>query len=96
MKMNTLSSSSMSDDQIVQKCGHTRIAEDVNLQTKLRKICVLWNHVPEHVTLEAKQNVIAFKFVTTVDGSLRRAKQEMVDGKLLLHCLMFGSCRVIE
>ncbi len=55
--------------------------EDPEYQVNLQQVCVLWNRVPEQLTLKKGMQVMSFKFVMTVDGVLSVAKQEMMDGE---------------
>lgn len=55
--------------------------EDPEYQRNLQQVCVLWNRVPEQLTLKKGMQVMSFKFVMTVDGVLSVAKQEMTDGE---------------
>lgn len=52
------------------------------LKRNPNNICILYNHVPEQITLKQNENVGAHKFIMTVDKKYRFAKQEMVDGKV--------------
>jgi hypothetical protein len=44
-------------------------------------VCVLWNHVPEEITIPSEKNV-SLSFLMVVDGNFSKAKAEMIDGKL--------------
>lgn len=44
-------------------------------------ICVLWNYVPEEITLKHNENSVSYKFVMTVDKKYHLGKQEMMNGK---------------
>jgi hypothetical protein len=68
--------------KVYTKCGTTMEMEDKTYQKARREVCVLWNHVPEEITLKYNKNMTSFKFLMTVDGDFHVAKQEMIDGKI--------------
>lgn len=43
-------------------------------------VCVLWNHVPEEITLHRTASSISYKFVMAVDTQEVHVRQEMMDG----------------
>lgn len=45
-------------------------------------ICVLWNHVPEEITLNRTSSSISYKFAMTVDTQAGHVRQEMMDGNV--------------
>lgn len=49
-------------------------------QRQEEDICILWNHVPEEITLNQTASSISYKFVMAVDELCTDAKQEMMDG----------------
>ena len=44
-------------------------------------VCVLWNHVPEHITLKQTASSISYKFAMAVDKEAN-VRQEMIDGNV--------------
>jgi hypothetical protein len=51
--------------------------------TKQEKdVCVLWNHVPEEITLNRAASSISYKFVMVVDKKATDVKQEMMNGNV--------------
>jgi hypothetical protein len=46
------------------------------------EVCVLWNHVPEQVTLKQTASSISYKFAMTVDKEAADVRQEMMDGNV--------------
>jgi hypothetical protein len=47
-------------------------------------VCVLWNHVPEELTLDTTASSISYKFVMAVDIQEADVRQEIVDGKCVM------------
>lgn len=45
-------------------------------------VCVLWNHVPEEITLHRTASSISYKFVMAVDTQEVHVRQEMMDGNV--------------
>lgn len=45
-------------------------------------VCVLWNHVPEEITLHRMASSISYKFVMAVDTQAVDVRQEMMDGNV--------------
>lgn len=43
-------------------------------------VCVVWNHVPEEITLNRTASSISYKFVMAVDTQAVDVRQEMIDG----------------
>jgi hypothetical protein len=53
-------------------------------------ICVLWNHVPEEITLNRTASSISYKFAMAVDTQAGHVRQEMMDGNVnfnMIHSL---------
>ncbi|KAG4071845.1 hypothetical protein HA402_006006 [Bradysia odoriphaga] len=69
----------VNNQSVTAACGLTNEVEDPEYQVNLQQVCVLWNRVPEQLTLKKGMQVMSFKFVMTVDGVLSVAKQEMTD-----------------
>lgn len=84
----------MNDQSVTAACGFTNVVEDPEYQVNLQQVCVLWNRVPEQLTLKKGMQVMSFKFVMTVDGFLSVAKQEMYSGECSLpveKCIMYST-----
>lgn len=66
-------------------CGHIMEAEGLTEEEpSLRQeedVCVLWNHVPEELTLGKTASSISYKFVMAVDVEEADVRQEIVDGE---------------
>ncbi|XP_055712851.1 protein-glucosylgalactosylhydroxylysine glucosidase-like isoform X2 [Phlebotomus papatasi] len=61
-------------------CGNTKTVEDPIYQEDPSNCCVLWNHVPEEITLgPTEKTSMSFTFVMTVDEHFSVAEQEMMD-----------------
>lgn len=45
-------------------------------------VCVLWNHVPEEITLQRTASSISYKFAMAVDTQAADVRQEMMDGNV--------------
>lgn len=65
-------------------------------EKKLKELCVLWNTVPDEITLQQQASTISYKFVMTLDKKYHLAKQEMMDGKVYglfirFNCYYFGN-----
>lgn len=45
-------------------------------------VCVLWNHVPEEITLHRTASSISYKFGMAVDTQAADVRQEMMDGNV--------------
>lgn len=45
-------------------------------------VCVLWNHVPEEITLRRAASSISYKFAMAVDTQAVDVRQEMMDGNV--------------
>lgn len=59
-------------------------------------ICVLWNHVPEEITLSRTASSISYKFAMAVDTQAGHVRQEMMDGNVnfsMIHSLRFDIWR---
>lgn len=79
-----------SDDKISSRCGTTREMEapandhpqqsSKAKESGLERVCVVWNHVPEEITLEGSHQSASYKFIMTVDRDLLVAEQEMSTG----------------
>lgn len=51
-------------------------------------VCVVWNHVPEEITLHRTASSISYKFAMAVDTQAVNVRQEMMDGKVyMIHSL---------
>lgn len=51
-------------------------------------VCVVWNHVPEEITLSRAASSISYKFAMAVDTQAVNVRQEMMDGKVyMIHSL---------
>ncbi|XP_058056371.1 protein-glucosylgalactosylhydroxylysine glucosidase-like [Anopheles bellator] len=62
---------------IYQSCGETIEVEDRAHQPEGSAVCVLWNHVPERLTLGPAESTVSFKFIMTVDGEVGVARNEL-------------------
>lgn len=71
-------------------CGHVRELENGGSEKEATQeeparqeedACVLWNHVPEHITLKQTASSISYKFVMAVDKEAD-VRQEMMDGNV--------------
>lgn len=72
------------------RCGTTREMEvpandhsqksSTAKESGLESVCVVWNHVPEEITLEGSHQSASYKFIMTVDRDLLVAEQEMSTG----------------
>lgn len=67
--------------EVYQTCGTTVELEDPDHQHQQRHVCVLWNHVPEELTLKRSERTVSYKFIMTADESASLARQELTDGK---------------
>lgn len=45
-------------------------------------VCVLWNHVPEEITLKRTASSISYKFAMAVDTQAADVRQEMMNGNV--------------
>jgi hypothetical protein len=45
-------------------------------------VCVLWNYVPERITLKRTASSISYKFAMAVDKEAADVRQEMMDGNV--------------
>lgn len=72
------------DKSVTSRCGVTRQVEVPNEESGHEHVCLLWNHVPEEITLDAGGGAAksAYKFIMTVDRDSLVAEQEMKSGKL--------------
>ncbi|XP_055591890.1 protein-glucosylgalactosylhydroxylysine glucosidase-like isoform X2 [Uranotaenia lowii] len=65
-----------------RSCGHTlepEIPEESRPgPQQLRQVCVLWNHVPEELTLERSEQSVSYRFIMTVDESAKVARDELL------------------
>lgn len=66
-------------------CGHIMEKEGLTEESPAMRqeedVCVLWNHVPEELTLGKTASSISYKFVMAVDVEEADVRQEIVDGK---------------
>ncbi|XP_021701920.1 protein-glucosylgalactosylhydroxylysine glucosidase isoform X2 [Aedes aegypti] len=66
--------------RVYQTCGTTMELEDPEHQrNQQRQVCVLWNHVPEELTLERSESTVSYKFIMTADESANLARQDLTD-----------------
>jgi hypothetical protein len=68
-------------------CGHIMEKEGFTGEEPMRQeedVCVLWNHVPEELTLDTTASSISYKFVMAVDIQEADVRQEIVDGKCVM------------
>ncbi|XP_065085591.1 protein-glucosylgalactosylhydroxylysine glucosidase-like [Ochlerotatus camptorhynchus] len=68
--------------KVYQTCGTTVELEDPDHQHQQRHVCVLWNHVPEELTLKRSERTVSYKFIMTADESASLARQELTDAIL--------------
>lgn len=59
-------------------------------------VCVLWNRVPEEITLGEDAQVTSVRFVMTVDARLSVAKREIMSGECGLCAHTRGSVHVLN
>jgi hypothetical protein len=67
-------------------CGHIVEAERLTEEEPIRQeenVCVLWNHVPEEITLGKTASTISYKFVMAVDKQAADVRQEMMSGNVM-------------
>lgn len=66
-------------------CGHIMeregLSEEESAMRQEEDVCVLWNHVPEELTLSKTASSISYKFAMAVDGVEADVRQEIVDGE---------------
>lgn len=67
-------------------CGQTLQVEDPTYQKETRQVCVLWNHVPEEITLKLTEQTKSYKFIMSVDEQFQVAQEEMANGKYIARC----------
>ncbi|KFB41476.1 hypothetical protein ZHAS_00009068 [Anopheles sinensis] len=92
-------SSSSFREIIYQRCGRTVEVESRTYQPETRPVCVLWNHVPERLTLAGDgDRKVSFQFVMAVDGDevvarkeLRTALLQSAEELLRAHTSLWGS-----
>ena len=72
------------NQNVTSTCGYTNQVEYPEYQESRKHVCVLWNHVPEEITLKEGMQVMSYRFVMTVDDALSVAEQEMIDGKRIV------------
>nr|XP_029728045.1 protein-glucosylgalactosylhydroxylysine glucosidase-like [Aedes albopictus] len=66
--------------KVYQTCGTTMELEDPERhRNQPRQVCVLWNHVPEELTLKRSERTVSYKFIMTADESAGVARQELTD-----------------
>lgn len=91
-KNETIHLNNSEDFQLL--CGHIMEKEGFTGEEPMRQeenVCVLWNHVPEELTLSATASSISYKFVMAVDIQEVNVRQEIVDGK----CVMYMNLRYL-
>lgn len=81
----------INNHKVYKKCGKTIELEDEKYQNITRHVCVLWNHVPEEITLKMNKSFASYNFLMTIDEDFRLAKQEMMDGKMVILFSLFFS-----
>lgn len=67
-------------------CGHIMEMERLTEEEPIHQeenVCVLWNHVPEQLTLSKMASSISYKFVMAVDVHEADVRQEMIDGNVM-------------
>ncbi|XP_058818372.1 protein-glucosylgalactosylhydroxylysine glucosidase-like [Topomyia yanbarensis] len=70
--------------QVHRACGRTVMLEDPAHQpNQQRRVCVLWNHVPEELTLKRSERTVSYKFIMTADESASFARDELAEVLLL-------------
>ncbi|XP_058447938.1 protein-glucosylgalactosylhydroxylysine glucosidase-like [Malaya genurostris] len=70
--------------KVHRTCGSTVMLEDPAHQpNQQRRVCVLWNHVPEELTLKRSERTVSYKFIMTADESASFAREELVEVFLL-------------
>lgn len=79
----------INNHKVYKKCGKTIELEDEKYQNITRHVCVLWNHVPEEITLKMNKSFTSYNFLMTIDEDFRLAKQEMMDGKMVILFSLF-------
>lgn len=67
-------------------CGHIKeterfTQEDPSLRQE-EDVCVLWNHIPDEISLDKSASTVSYKFVMAVDTTETDVKQEIIDGEL--------------
>lgn len=74
------------NEQVTSRCGRTRqleVPEDGERSSKesgFERVCVVWNHVPEEITLDDRATKSYYKFIMTLDRDLLVAEQEIKSG----------------
>ncbi|XP_053692206.1 protein-glucosylgalactosylhydroxylysine glucosidase-like [Sabethes cyaneus] len=64
--------------KVHRTCGSTAELEDpAGHPNQPRRVCVLWNHVPEELTLKRSERTVSYKFIMTADESARFAEDEL-------------------
>ena len=75
----------------LENCGKERNKFNEKQQQRLTEeeperqeedVCVLWNHVPEEITLHRTASSISYKFGMAVDTQVVDVRQEMMDGNV--------------
>lgn len=66
---------------IYERCGKTVEVEDPAHQPSVSPVCVVWNHVPERLTLPRTERTVTLTFLMSVDGDAARARNELRTGK---------------
>ncbi|XP_049536826.1 protein-glucosylgalactosylhydroxylysine glucosidase-like isoform X2 [Anopheles darlingi] len=62
---------------IYESCGKTVEVEDPIHQPSVSPVCVVWNHVPERLTLPQTERTVTFTFLMSVDGEESSAHNEL-------------------
>jgi hypothetical protein len=83
-KNETIHLSEAGEEEFQLLCGHILEKEGLTEEEPMwqeEDVCVLWNHVPEEITLSETASTISYKFVMAVDMREADVRQEVVDGK---------------
>jgi len=58
-------------------CGHTLEVEHEKYQPETKQVCIMWNNVPEVVTMHANEMSQTLKYIVTIDEQYEVAENEM-------------------
>uniref|UniRef100_A0A182NT82 Protein-glucosylgalactosylhydroxylysine glucosidase n=1 Tax=Anopheles dirus TaxID=7168 RepID=A0A182NT82_9DIPT len=64
-------------DRIYRCCGTTVEVENSTYQHAVCPVCVLWNHVPEQLTLRGDERMVSYRFIMAVDESVHVARKDL-------------------
>ena len=56
-------------------------SQERQLNGQQEEVSIMWNNVPDDITLAVDSNEVSLKFIMTVDPQEDRARQEMKDGR---------------